>query len=297
MQGHGAEKFKDASLIATSAQRPWSALSAELRSHNAGEISAFVPQNAEITMIVQGPKPAISSRASGGVKQIVPALPQTTWLCPAGICEEATRLSDDIPEVLHVYIPQHTFFRMRDFDGFSFRANDLRYQAKVENPDVLGMMAAIIDELRSESFAGGLRMDALACALVGTLAREHAETQESARSMPQVRGGLDRNRLGRVIEYINANLDRDITVAELARVANFSLYHFARAFHISVGRSPHAYLAERRLDMAKQLLAYGTMALADVADACCFSSQANFSKAFQKATGFSPGKYRRFALS
>jgi AraC family transcriptional regulator len=297
MQGHGEEKFKDAGLLATSANRPWSTMSAELRSHGAGEIGAFVPQNAEITMIVRSKTPAVSSRSSGGVKQIVPARPNTTWLCPAGICEEATRLSDDIPEVLHVYLPQHAFIGMREKGGLDFQAQDLRYQARVENPRVMAMMASIINELRSESFAGGLRMDALACSLIGTLALDHAEMQTSVGFLPLVRGGLDRRRLARVIEYIDENLESDISVEQLAMVASFSLHHFARAFHVSTGQSPHAYVAERRIDLAKRLLAYSGVPLSTVAATCRFSSQANFSKAFQNATGYSPGRYRQTALA
>ncbi|MCQ1574644.1 AraC family transcriptional regulator [Neorhizobium galegae] len=293
MQGHGTEKFKDASLIATSVDRPWTGMSAELRSHGAGEIGAFVPQNAEITMIVQGPRPAISTRASGGVKQVVAARPRTTWLCPAGICEEATMLSDEIPEVLHVYLPQHLFSQL-NAQGFpDFRAQDLRYQAAVTNPLVLGIMDKIIAELRGESFAGGLRMSALSCQLVAALARDHSETPKSQRDLPRLRGGLDRRRLKRVIDYIEANLFEDISVMELAQVADFSLYHFTRAFRVSTGYTPYSYMGERRIDIAKGLLAYDDIKLTEIAEICRFSNQANFTKAFQRATGHAPGRYRR----
>lgn len=296
MQGHGEEKFKDAGLLATSVHRPWSTISAELRSHVAGEIGSFVPQNAEITMILRSSTSAVTSRSSGGVTQVVPAFPNTTWLCPAGICEEATRLSDDISEVLHVYLPQRAFTGIRENDGLEFQAQDLRYQARVENPRVMEMLASIIGELRSESFAGGLRMDALAVSLVRTLAVEHAEMPVTT-ILPFVHGGLDRRRLARVIEYIEDNLENDISVVELASVASFSLYHFARAFHVSTGRSPHAYVAERRIDMAKHLLAYSGVPLSTIAASCRFSSQSNFSKAFQNATGYSPGRYRLTAIA
>ena len=69
MEGHGLEKFKDASLIATSANRAWSMLSAELRCHKVGEIGAFTPQNAEITQTIRDTNSAYSVRASGGVRQ------------------------------------------------------------------------------------------------------------------------------------------------------------------------------------------------------------------------------------
>jgi AraC-like DNA-binding protein len=50
----------------------------------------------------------------------------------------------------------------------------------------------------------------------------------------------------RVMEFLNAKLSDDITLAELAREFDLSLSHFARAFKNSVGTSPHAWLTRRR---------------------------------------------------
>ena len=80
MEGHGLEKFRDATLLATSANRAWSLISAELRSHPAGESGAFAPQNALITQTVADTNAAYSVRGSGGVRQKLVAKPGTTWL-------------------------------------------------------------------------------------------------------------------------------------------------------------------------------------------------------------------------
>ncbi len=293
MQGHGQQKFRDARLIATSANRAWSMLSAELRGHQVGEIGAFTPQNASITQTIGDTNCAYSIRASGGVSQKVVAIPGTIWLCPAGINEEATRLSGDMPEVLHVYLPPHSFLGSIRESHPSFRAQDLRYQSHVTNPAVLKLTGHIVRELNAETSSGGLKMDALAVELIGTLAQDHAEVPSSRSPVALAKGALDRRRLDRVLDYIEANLEADISVTDLAREACFSLFHFVRAFRAAVGRPPHAYLSERRLDRAKQLLAYSGASLSDVALTCRFSGQANFTKAFTRAMGMSPGRYRR----
>lgn len=295
MQGHGEEKFKDADLIATSANRPWGGMSAELRGHSAGYIGAFVPQNAEITTIIRGPKPAVSTRAAAGVRQVVPATPLTTWLCPAGIAEEDTSLSDDIPEVLHVYLPQYVFSTLSQRERLDFRAQDLRYQARVTNSDVMAMLSIIVSELRNPTFAGGLRMESLSYAMVETLARDHAETHADTRPRNKLAGGLDRKRIARVIDYIEDNLYENMSVVELAQVADYSLFHFTREFTVSTGYTPHAYLAERRLDAAKRILAFSDLPLVEIAHINGFSNQANFTKAFHKSVGMSPGRYRAAA--
>ena len=293
MIGHGTEKFTGTDLIATSASRSWTLLSAEIRSHAAGEIGAFTPQNGEITQVIRCGDDAISDRASGGVRQEVEARSGTMWLCPAGIREEATRLSVDFQECLHVYMPHHTFLRLADEGTGDFGPQDLRYEAGVSDPAVHEITDAIQRELRHQTSSGGLKMDELAVKLISTLANDHAETNAAAPPLDFAKGLLDRRRLHRVLEYIEANLDEDISVSDLADAACFSLFHFVRAFHTAMGRSPHAYLSERRLDRAKQMLAYTDVSLVDVALTCRFSGQANFTKSFTRTLGLSPGRYRR----
>ncbi len=267
-------------------------MSAELRSHPVGEIGAFTPQNAAITQTVGDTNRAYSVRASGGVRQQVVATPGTIWLCPAGIREEATRLSGDMPEVLHVYLPPHSFLGAMAESHPSFRAQDLRYQTQATDPAIQRLTDDIVRELYEETSSGGLKMDALAVELIGTLAQDHAEITPARTPVTLARGVLDRRRLDRVLEYIEANLDADISVSDLAEAACFSLFHFVRAFHLATGRPPHAYLSERRLDRAKHLLAYSDTSLADLSLICRFSGQANFTRAFTRAVGRSPGRYR-----
>jgi AraC family transcriptional regulator len=293
VEGHGLEKFKDASLIATSARRSWTLLSAEIRKFAVGEFDAFTPPNAEITQVIADTGGATSTRSSGGVTQEVVAIPGTTWLCPAGIREEATRLSDHFPEVLHIYMPQHTFVQVNNEGLVSCSAQNLRYECRVSDPVVHHVTREIIQELRHESSSGGLRIDALAVELITALAHGHVEASPSQQPLAYAKGLLDPQRLDRVLQYIEAHLDEDITVNDLAEAACFSLFHFARAFHRATGKPPHAYLSERRLDRAKRLLAHSDASLVDISLTCRFSGQANFTKAFKRAMGVSPGRYRQ----
>ncbi|MGA7373870.1 MAG: AraC family transcriptional regulator, partial [Methyloceanibacter sp.] len=109
------------------------------------------------------------------------------------------------------------------------------------------------------------------------------------------RRGLDYYRLQRVFEFIEAHLEDDITVETLASTACLSRFHFARAFKASTGKAPHQFISVKRLELAKSLLTEGRRSLMDVALTCHFSSQANFSRAFHRATGITPGQYRAMA--
>ena len=95
----------------------------------------------------------------------------------------------------------------------------------------------------------------------------------------------------RVIDYIEANLESPITLAELAGVAGVGLRHLNRVFRVGTGESPHAYILRRRIDRAKLLITSG-LSLAEAALQCGFADQSQFSRAFVRTTGVTPGRFR-----
>ena len=82
------------------------------------------------------------------------------------------------------------------------------------------------------------------------------------------------------------------TLADLAKIADLSVFHFARVFKRATGSSPYHYVRERRLDLSRQLLADGQLPICELALACGFSNQSHFTSAFSRAMGMSPGRYR-----
>ncbi len=96
-----------------------------------------------------------------------------------------------------------------------------------------------------------------------------------------------------VSEYINAYLDRDIKLADLASVAGVSQFHFSRLFKQSIGISPHKYLLKERVERAKHLLKNSKLAIAEIAFQCGFNSQSHLGKSFRELTGVTPGVYRK----
>src|SRR5215813_10020046 len=102
-------------------------------------------------------------------------------------------------------------------------------------------------------------VEALAGSLAARLVQKHVNAS-SPRSFPS-REGLDRRRLFRVLDYIEANLEGDLTIDTMASVACLSRYHFSRAFKKAVGQSPHRYVSDRRFERAKSLLSKGDRSL------------------------------------
>lgn len=91
-------------------------------------------------------------------------------------------------------------------------------------------------------------------------------------------------------EYLDANFTEQISLDDLARVADLSKYHLCRTFYDTIGVSPHVYQSHLRLNLAKKLLVQ-KRPLADVAIELGFYDQSHFGKYFKKFAGATPRTY------
>jgi AraC family transcriptional regulator len=123
--------------------------------------------------------------------------------------------------------------------------------------------------------------------------RKWLERPSSSTRSVHLRGGLSPAALRRVQVFVEANLERSIRLTDLAGRAALSLHHFARAFRISAGMTPRAFVEERRIERAKHLINESDRALADIAIACGFLTQSRLTTTFKRRTGFTPAEYRR----
>jgi len=99
-------------------------------------------------------------------------------------------------------------------------------------------------------------------------------------------------RLKRILEYVDEHLGENITLADLARNSNLSLYYFATLFRKSTGLSPHRYILHRRVSRAQQLLQNTDLSVLDVSLDLGFQHQNNFARAFRRVTGMTPTGFR-----
>jgi len=99
-------------------------------------------------------------------------------------------------------------------------------------------------------------------------------------------------RLRLLDEYIDAALDRPLSVHTMANLLGLSEGYFMRAFTQATGKSPHSYLIDRRVARARALLRDACVSVADVAHACGFSSQAHLATTFRQRLGVSPSQLR-----
>lgn len=100
---------------------------------------------------------------------------------------------------------------------------------------------------------------------------------------------------GDAVSRVRACLDEryaeNLELADLAAVAGLSRHHLLRLFKRETGLTPHAYLTDRRVRVARRLLVQGS-GPAEVAAACGFCDQSHLNRAFKARAGSAPGAYR-----
>ena len=98
--------------------------------------------------------------------------------------------------------------------------------------------------------------------------------------------------IGRSIDYIYDNLQKQITVNELAEREELSPGYFSRLFQKEVGTTVNQFINDAKINTAQNMLRYSDFSILDIAISLGFSSQSAFSSIFKKTTGMTPKVYR-----
>jgi AraC family transcriptional regulator len=172
--------------------------------------------------------------------------------------------------------------------GSDLEWTDSRLQGTLDiaNPNVRNLLFKIGEELRNPGFARDTMIELMAAQVTIELSRHLSQIEERQR-----RTGLSPWCLKRIDQRLEDG-GAPPTLSELAALCNMSVRHLTRAFRTSRGRSVGSYIAERRIDHAKRLLAMG-LRVKSVAYSAGFTAASNFAAAFYRATGETPRQYRQ----
>ena len=128
------------------------------------------------------------------------------------------------------------------------------------------------------------------------LAAEWAEALERSVPSPRLVCAKVRRRggsLDRVLRFIEENCTRQLTVAEIADVADLSESRFHEVFRRLMGCTPGAYALERRLDLAERLLRETDLKVIEISERCGFAEQAGLTHSMKRRRGITPVVYRK----
>jgi AraC family transcriptional regulator len=155
------------------------------------------------------------------------------------------------------------------------------------DPLVEHVVHALLAELAAPAPAGRIYADSLATALTTRLLQNFAPVGATGRqtlSKPQIR---------RIVDYVEAHLDADLSLEQLACVAGMSIPHLTTLFRRTMGQSVHAYVMERRVQRARSLLLQSRLSIAEVALETGFAHQSHLARWMRRLLGVTPSEILR----
>jgi AraC family transcriptional regulator len=206
-------------------------------------------------------------------------------------CSEVTTLTTHSAlDTVRLYVPRLT---LQDFVREEYGPSEVHLkppQQVIRDPVLYHLGACLSALLEHPEENNSLLVDQIALSLQSHLYQAYSATPAWN---PKARGGLAPWQESRAKEAMDANLDKEITIAQLAYDCGLSTSQFARAFKQSTGCPPHRWLLQQRIKRAQDLLLTSDKTLAEVASACGFSDQPHLTRAFGQTVGTSPGLWRR----
>lgn len=228
----------------------------------------------EVTYVVEG-KSIARQIPRGGV-----------FFLPAGhACNVVLR---EALESTHIYLRSDLF---ADRERASSLIGGLAPMLGEQDAVLEHLAAAVGDTITAGLPASSLFVDPIAQAIANRFVaiNFHKPSPESGKHPNQ----LSARQMARIRDFVEANLDTDIRLDQLAELCGRSTEYFVRLFKATSGISPYQYVLNLRIERARALLGDETQSLADIALACGFSHQEHFTRMFRRFTGITPGRYRR----
>ncbi|HEV3331523.1 MAG TPA: AraC family transcriptional regulator [Bryobacteraceae bacterium] len=199
------------------------------------------------------------------------------------------------PEILQVYLRQSIYeAAIGEMYGCDPARAEIVPRFAILDPLLEQLAIAITAALRDGTAEDGLYVDTLAQMMAVHLARRHSARSRSV--LPAAAQQISGWRMRRLIEFIEAHLEGDLSLEAMAAEVKVSPLYLARAFKAAIGQSPHQYVLARRLERAKELLRGTDAPIVEVALSAGFSSQSHLSNWFVRQVGVSPALYRRQGL-
>jgi AraC family transcriptional regulator len=152
------------------------------------------------------------------------------------------------------------------------------------------LMEVLLSEKQASFRSGLFFLDSVTTTLASYLLRHYSA---GSTVLENSTGGLAPSLLRRSIEFIQARLEGNLRLSDLAGEVGISPSHLIRSFRKSTGKTPYQFLLHQRIDRARSLMRDHSTPLTQVALASGFADQHHLARVFRRITGVTPSSYRR----
>jgi AraC family transcriptional regulator len=162
---------------------------------------------------------------------------------------------------------------------------ELIEKRRITDPTLHHIALALRDGVQSGAALDRMYGEGLSTALAVHLLREYGAAVLGPKRQY---GRLPREKLVRAVEYIQDQLDTDLTVSGIALAVGMSTDHFTRVFKESTGQAPYQYVVDARVRKAKELLTTGKFTISEAAHQVGFADQSHLTRQFKRVFGLPP---------
>jgi AraC family transcriptional regulator len=272
----------------------WNSLYASMQHEKPYEDAYGAVPDHLIILHLDGPVGVSRIMGNAHARRIIP--PGGLFVLPGG-ADFGVRLEDEL-DSLHLYV-RHAVVREVAGDIVSGDPAHVEILPRLGDQDPLieRLALGIRDALDDPDPSGSVYVDYLARAIAARLIRGHSTATGPQSASASVKGRLTRAQLARATDFIEAHLEKPLTLADLAAATGLSATHFARRFRQTTGTAPHQFLVRARVERAKRLLSQSDLAIAQIAFSCGFAHQEHLTRIFRRCTGATPAAFRRLSRS
>jgi AraC family transcriptional regulator len=234
------------------------------------------------------PFPAITKRQIDGRLKEEQVVQGSCVIVPAHTSQQAewNKESGALTIAVDPTIFAQTIYEVVDPDCI-----ELLPQFATLDPFVYQLGVALKSALFKHSDRSRLYAETLVNTLILHLLEHYTTTRPNLREC--VAGQLPQYKLQQVIDYIDAYLDRDLSLKELSNVVQMSPHYFSKLFKQSTGNTPHQYVIRCRIERAKDLLRLKKLSIAEIATLTGFVDQSHLHRHFKHLVGVTPKNYRK----
>lgn len=274
-------------LTMDSSSRGWEGIT--LKGYNYNQLDVVIPEMRDFMIVIYKEGRAEMSRRGGGL--------WSSEIVEPGVMSILTRAEQsqwrwDSPiNVSHLYLSHNTLANVAaevvERDIKDIKMYDL---LMAKDPVMVNLATILEHELVAGEMGGHIYAEALKNQLSIHLLRRYANI---VLREDRAYGRLTATQCRLITQYVEENIEQNITLADLAMLTQLPVFSFIRKFQTEFECPPHVFIMRQRLEYAKRLLSRKDLPLKVIATNSGFSDQSHMTRLFRRFLNVTPAEFRR----